>query len=634
MNRAAVIVLIVSLLALGSATWSLADQAPASVPDPGVAATSTIPAGTLIDLWTERRVLMERGDILAADEVVEALRLQRRLNGVSRSEDLAGAFVLEGYENLAMKEHPDALRAFTLALEFDSEMPQAWFGLARTRWHAGEGARSSLEALAGGFQAAGHNWIYRTNFLLAFLWTVSLGLVTTAAAFLVILFFKTFRLVHHDLAEDLMRRLPPFTAHTLAFFLPLLPLALPWGFAWTPLLWLALMLPFLSPGERRTSLTLVMMAAMVGFLVPLAASYTAETAEPRLVQVAGAASGGVGADRYRTLLELAALSPDDAVLHLLLADQARGLGRDAEAIAIYQQATELDPGLSYAYNNAGALYFSRGRYATAASQFRAAINADPDHMVAHYNLYLTQEHRFDFTAAEKTLAAAQSRNLAAMTALLSDRRQGNERLDVLADQIPVRVALAHARHALDQDVETQVAGFAASTWPALALPVAALGLGFWRRRRKNYPVRCSSCGRIACRRCSLNLKDDSRCATCVVLATRTTSLPRRSRDQKRREIAGYRRNILRNTRLLSLLFPGGGQVWAGRPLLGAALLSMASCGFIGALLYKMLPVVTYTPVSSGPHPVLAAGLACLSLAWVLGWLLPSWRVTVNHPGKA
>jgi len=630
-NRAAVI--LASLLVFGAGTWSLGNPSQASVTAPGGMPGQGSRTGNLIDLWTERHVLLEKGDPLAADEVVKDLQLQRRLNGVSRSEDLAGAFVLEGYENLALEQHAEAMEAFRLALEFDSEMPQAWFGLARTQWRAGEGASASLDSLAGGVRAAGRNWIYRTNFMLAVLWAFSLGLVITTMAFLLILFCKTFRLIHHDLAEALMRRLPPITARTLAFFIILLPLALPWGFAWAPLLWLVLMLPFLSLGERVASVALVLAAAIVGFMLPLAAHLTADTVDPRLVQVAGAAGGSVGADRYRTLTDLTARSPDDAVLHLLLADQARGMGRDVEAISAYQRATELDPRLSYAYNNAGALYFSRGRYATAAGQFRKAIEADPNHMVAHYNLYLTQEHRFDFTAAEKTLAAAQIRDLAAMTSLLSDRRQGSDRLDVLEDQIPISVALAHARKALGQEGDPHVAVYAASTWPALLLPVTALGLGFWRLRRKNYPVRCSSCGRIACRRCSLNLQDDSRCATCVVLATRTTSLPRRSRDQKRREIAGYRRNRLRSCRMLSAFLPGGGQIWSGRPLLGATLLTLASCGLAAALLYNLLPVAAYTPISSGPRLTLTVGLSCLVLAWLLGWLLPSHSGAAVSAGK-
>ena len=507
-------------------------------------------------------------------------------------------------------------------------------GRAGASLQAGEGAGSSLEALAGGFRAGSRNWIFRSNFLLTVLWAVSLGLVATATAFLLILFCKTFRLVHHELTERLMRRLPPATARTVAFFLPLLPLALPWGFAWAPLLWLVLMLPFLVTGERVAAVALVTAAAAIGFLLIPAADFTAETADPRLVQVAGAAGGGVGADRYRTLSELVARSPDDAVLHLLLADQARGLGRAAEAIAAYERATELNPGLSYAYNNAGALYFSHNRFATAMGQFRKAIDADPDHMVAHYNLYLTQEHRFDFAAAEKTLAAAQGRNLPAMTALLSDRREGNERLDVLADQVPISVALTHARQALDLNDRIPDAAFAASAWPSLAFPLAALGLGFWRLRRRENPVRCATCGRIACRRCSLNLKDDSRCATCIVLATRTTSLPRRSREQKRREISGYRRNLLRACRLSSALLPGGGQVWSGRPLLGAALLAMGSCGLAAALLHELLPVASYTPVSHGPQWVLTAGLSSLVLAWLLGWLLPTRTGSGSFAGKS
>ena len=118
MNRAAVI--IASLLAFGAGTWSLGDQAQTSAIDPGGTPRQESKTGNLIDLWTQRHALMERGDILAADEVVAEMQLQRRLSGVSRSEDLAGAFVLEGYENLAMQQYGDARAAFNLALEFDA----------------------------------------------------------------------------------------------------------------------------------------------------------------------------------------------------------------------------------------------------------------------------------------------------------------------------------------------------------------------------------------------------------------------------------------------------------------------------------------------------------------------------------
>jgi tetratricopeptide (TPR) repeat protein len=622
--RAAVtrVLVLAALILSGTAQVSLADQTgPDTASSPS---QDQLTGGSLVELWMLRNNHLQRGNTLAADELVGELRLQRRVNGVARSEDVAGAFVLEGYEQLELTQFDEARTAFQLAIEFDSEMPGAWMGLARTEWESGAGVGAAAGAYRNGALALLANWHNRTLLLVSWMWSALLGIILASALLLVLLFFKTFRIVHHDMTEILSHWLPSTAASTVAAIVPFLPLALPWGAAWTPLFWLALMLPVLSRGERLTTTFLVMAAAVAAFAIPFAARSTAEAADPRLAQVAGASQGAVSADRYRALSELVSRRPDDAVLHLLLADQARGFGRNAEAVEEYRRASELDPSLSHAYNNAGTLYFGLGRYATAAGQFRLAMEADPDHMVAHYNLYLTQEHRFDFAAAEKTLRAAQTHNLAAMTQLLSERREGDERLDIVEDHVPVSLALDHAREALDLDTGTAAPmKIIMENGAALLFPMGAIFFGLWRLRKHQSPIRCVTCGRIACRHCSLSLEDDRRCATCLSLATRATALPRRARQKKRREIEEYRRRWLRGCRLSSFLLPGGGQVWSGRPLMGAAILGVACSGLASIILHDLLPVAAYTPVSRAPHAILVGGISIMAGMWVLGMLLPS-----------
>ncbi len=369
------------------------------------------------------------------------------------------------------------------------------------------------------------------------------------------------------------------------------------------------------------ALTLTMAAGSAALLAPWGASRTALVADPRLVQVAHAAAGGVSADSARTLDNLVRLSPNDAVLHLLHADQARGQGLEATAAAGYRRATELDPALGAAANNAGALYFSLGRFATASGHFRRAIEAEPDNMAAYYNLYLAQERRFDFAAAEKTLMEARGRNLDAMTALLSQRGSDDERLDVVEARVPVATALAHARRALNLDQSaTSLSASAGGGTAAVILPLLAWVVAVWRLRSRNLPQRCAACGAIACRQCTLHMEDRERCAPCSHLAGRTTSLPRNVRERKRLEAASWRRSSARRCRIAAALLPGGGQLWGGRPVLGVLLLAIACCGAASLLLSRVLPGVGSLPAV--PEAVAAGviGPFLLMAPWAAGWL--------------
>lgn len=578
--------------------------------------------GNLVELWRQRDQHMTSGNMPAAREALEDLQARRRLNGISSSQDLAGAFVLEGYENLELQQHGAAREAFKLAVEFDSEMPKAWLGLARTEWSSGGGVLKALHAVQNAAKSAARSWIYVSMGLIAGYWTITLGLVIAAAFLLTTLFMRNFALIHHEVSESLRRRLPPMTARTAALFLPFLPLALPYGAAWTPLFWLALMVPMLTRRERVVSLILVLGAGAAAMMAPWAAANTAISTDSRLIQVASAARGGVGPDRHRLLGELVALNPDDAVLHILHGDQARAQGDAAQAAAAYRTAMELDPGSSHAYNNAGALYFSLGRYATAISHFRQALEADPGNMEAYYNLYLAQERRFDFSAAEKTLMEGRSRDLEAMTALLSRRDTDDERLEVVEARFPVAVALDHAREAMQLAPRTtSFSNGISSSASALILPLLALGLGAWRLGSRNRPMQCHSCGVIACRQCTLHLEDAGRCSTCITLSGKVTALPRTLRERKRHEVAGYRNRLTRRSRLLAFILPGGGQLWSGRPIIGAALLTVASCGLAALLLRGMLPSPAYRPVAQSPAPLMAAGVTLLLLSWLAGWLL-------------
>ena len=325
-NRAAarLLALAVTVLVVSSVPLAQGASSPPALDRPSPVRTTGEEASGLIDLWNLRRWQLGRGDVLAADQAEEELRSLRRRNGVRRAQEVAGAFVLEGYEELALQHFTEARESFHLALEFDPDMPRAHLGLAATEWTSGGGMLITGRSYLDAGRAAARNWRYQaigvqmaTWIGQAFFALQDTRTPVACAAIYLLLFLKTFPLVHHGLAEMFARRLPSTTARTLAALVPLLPLALPWGVAWTPLLWLALASPHFSRRERVVASAGLLLIAACGILLLPAARFTALSTDPRLIHVAGAARGAIGPERERTLAELLEKSPDDAVMQFL-----------------------------------------------------------------------------------------------------------------------------------------------------------------------------------------------------------------------------------------------------------------------------------------------------------------------------
>ncbi|MFQ5719413.1 MAG: tetratricopeptide repeat protein [Acidobacteriota bacterium] len=577
--------------------------------------------GGLIAQWRVRQRFRRQGDIVRAGEAENGLRERRRRDAVDRSESIAGALVLEGLEALELERYAEAIDALRLAREFDPQMPAAHLGLARARWETNDwlsAARAWLAAVAAGWR----NWSIRHIAINRLGWALLWGIPIAATALFCFLFLRTIPLIHHGLKEGLGERLPPTTAATVAAIALFVPIAMPRAIIWLPLFWLVLAAPYLTRCERVTAMVFLAAAAVCGLASFTIIDNITRQLDPRMLQVASAAEGGVGAERERAISDLSRKEPTDAILHLLHADQLRGRGDHMAAIQEYARAIQLDPSLHAAHNNTGTLFFSLGEYGTAVRWFRQAIDLDPSAMVAHYNLYLTQEHLFDFAAAENTLADAQAIDLTEMTHLLSDREGRQARLDVLQERVPVALALAHAQAAIS--TETAPDGpRAAAGWPFILFAGLALALFVGRGRSSAHPVRCPSCGRVACRRCALNLDRDRTCASCLAVAHRSTALPRRAREAKLKDIAAHRRAERWLSRLAGFFLPGGRQIWHRQAVGGGLLLLVAGVAVADLLSRRLLPAPIYTPTPTrilGSVLPVAIPLAC---AWIIGLAYPA-----------
>lgn len=106
------------------------------------------------------------------------------------------------------------------------------------------------------------------------------------------------------------------------------------------------------------------------------------------------------------ILTLAArLYPEDSDAHFNLA-LAYGAMGNAEEIAEYRRALEIDPDLAVAYVNWGATLYEKGQYQDAIKVYREGINVNPMFASLHYSLGLALEKDNKTAEAEAEMALA------------------------------------------------------------------------------------------------------------------------------------------------------------------------------------------------------------------------------------
>ena len=132
------------------------------------------------------------------------------------------------------------------------------------------------------------------------------------------------------------------------------------------------------------------------------------------------------------------------------------------------------------------------------------------------------------------------------------------------------------------------------------------------RGAKSFTAHCGKCGAAFCRLCQLGHAGGNLCSPCYHLFVVRDGVSGPARNRKMAEVqrAESRRNLL--FRVLSVLAPGAGQLYAGRTALGVLLLGAWYA--VVSLVDRRSRLVPLTDVSAElapPWPMMVAGLLLL-----------------------
>ena len=636
------------LLALAPVA-GFAAQGPERVVD--VRGAASAPATSFEALWAAYGRADRSGDAENARRIFSEIRRIRIERNVPSLETLGLALVAQGMDRLERGDRERAEESFRSAIGLAPTLPDAHFGLAHTQLkkvplgivpairHTMAGVFARVPTARGS---------YNLRMLLVPVALLALFGATIAVAIALVL--RRGALLRHDLGESLGPGRSEAVALAFYMVLLLLPVATFQGYGWLPLWWLTVLFVYLSRAEKAVALGLL----LLGFgVVPLMGMLEARMLAARnpLFWAGVQAVEGASDTRSLALMEAAARKdPTDRDLAYLLGALYRRAGRYDEAAALYRNLLQANAADGLAKNNLANLEFARGEFQSAIARYKQgteAADAPPAVLATfHYNQSLAHLQRFEYQPAQE--AKSNADRLAGRLISEYDRRWKYDKGDYAVVDLGLSIEQVWEKFlgvpegvgvknvANDgkggSEAGTLAASLAASLVNRFTGFLAVFGvvvgtISVWRS--KMLTLQCLKCGMIFDARDHRGGAAAGLCPQCYHLFIVRDGVSAPARNRKLLEVQGWDEHQGWLFRLLSVLSPGAGHLYAGKTLVGLALvlpwyLTIAT----GAMAGRLLPVTEASSALSTPWgPGLAAVL--LFVLWtVANRLRPDFEVVV------
>jgi len=590
------------------------------------------PAGNTFEaLFSAYRKADQRGDTDGALKAWREIRRVRIERNIRSLEPLGMATVAQGLERAAKGERDRAEEDFHGAMSLDPHLPDAYFALALSDMQKVPlGIVPAISETVSGLTARLPTIRGRMNLRTLLVPVLLLSVLVTATVFAVVMVLGHGTLLLHDLEESFGPERRSLAVGLFVFAL-LLPVVAFQGYGWLPLWWLALLFFYMERVERLAAAAILIGALAVGPLVSDLEARILTQQNPLFRAGVLAVEGSPDARAMADLEDTMGKNRDDRDLAYLLAIHYKKAGRYDDAAALYREILQADPRDAIALNNLANVEFANTEYQAAIARYKQGIESNPPAPVTatfYYNLSLAHLQRFEYQPAQE--ARSQADRLASGLMRTYDSLWKYDK----GDYAVVDMGLS------EDDLWTKFAGTSSGIrqknvagkgtgMPGSALVGAAVvnrfagaigvfvlvGLVLWRwRGSRAFTVRCVKCGTPFCKHCHLGKTAVGLCTQCHHLFVVRDGVSGPARNRKLLEVQKEEERRDRVFRLLSLISPGAGHLYAQKTALGLLLVFGWSVLLVlAALAGRVLP---YTESSSAIEKPWGLGLMALLLVAV------------------
>jgi tetratricopeptide (TPR) repeat protein len=619
-----------------------------------VRATRAPASNSFEALWAAYKKAEAKGELDSSRNVLREIRRLRIERNILALEAYALAHVAQGLDLFRKDDVDRAEGEFREATALHPFLPDAYFGLALLELKKIPlGIVPATRDMLAGVTAPLHTAQGRQHVLTILVAALLLTLFATTTIVAVALLFRYGALLLHDLDESFGagRRGP---ALPIAFFavLLLLPVLTLQGYGWLPFWWLTLMFVYLGKAEKAVVALLMLTALAVGPLVRTLDDQALAQENPLYRASVASLEGGPDSRALADLEDGVRRFTDDRDLVYLLAVQYKKAGRYEDAAALYRDILRTEPNDSIALNNLANIEFTGGEFPAAIARYKQGIESSPPPEVAatfYYNLSLAHLQRFEYQPAQEARSQADraARGLVREYDRLWKYDKGDYAVvDLGLNEEQVGAKFAGVREGMGKKnlAGKDVPAAGMDRWlPAMrnrfsafvALFVVLTIVIARVRGKKMFTMHCLKCGTPFCRHCHLGTATEGLCTQCHHLFVVRDGVSGPARNQKLLEVQKEEQRRARVFRVLSLLSPGAGQVYAQRMLPGILLVflwyAVLSLTVLGG---RLLPFTEVSGAIAKPWDLVLAAVLLLITYVAANRLGPGYDFTMRAPAAA
>ena len=592
---------------------------------------SRAPAGNTFEaLWAAYEKAVTKNDQETARNVLREIRRLRIERNILALDTFALAHVDQGLDLLRKGDRERAEGEFEEAAALDPYLPDASFGMSLVELEKIPlGILPAVKDIVTGVAAPLNSAHGRQRAFTLGTAALLLALFATTTVVALAFLLRHGTLLLHDLEESFGGGRMPAVPIIIFAALLLLPALTLQGYGWLPFWWLTLLFVYMSGLEKAVAAVLMLLGLAVGPLVTSLQDASLAQQNPLFRASLSSLEGGPDSRALLDLEDAVRKYADDRDLVYLLALQYKKAGRYEDAAGLYRDVLRTEPNDSIALNNLANIEFANGEFPAAIARYKQGIESNPPAETGatfYYNLSLAHLQRFEYQPAQE--ARSHADRVASGLVRDYDRLWKYDKGDYAVvdlgldeDQLAAKfagVASGVARKNLAGKPPDQ--GGMERWLPAMRNRFAAF-VGVFLvvtliisriRGRKMFTMHCVKCGTPFCRHCHLGAAAEGLCTQCHHLFMVRDGVSGPARNQKLMEVQKEDARRGRIFRILSILSPGAGHVYAERVLIGF-LLVFVWYGVIALTVLggRVLPFTEVSGAVAKPWDLAVAALALL-----------------------
>ncbi len=502
--------------------------------------------------------------------------------GVKNASLLALFLLRESKRFLERRETDKAVEYAEYAQKLAPGYPPVYTHLGNVYWaHSRLSVMSVIIGWIRLFKATLNSYSFAIFMLANSVLFFLLSFLLTSAVFSCISIGRYFKLFLHDLFHLFPRTLPLVFLTLCGMLIMVLPLFFHLSIFIVFFYWLILLFIYHSKREQQIIIILAFFLLLSPFMVQFIARTLVTSSSGvwyHLYQV----NEEMGEDETEQRLdEWVARNPDDVDVLFSLALLKKREGAYEEARKYYEKVIAIAPSHYRAWCNLGNVLVATQHADAAIEHYTRCLELNPTSVEGYYNLSRTYLVQYMFNESTKNFSKA--------------KEIDPERVDYYSQIYSPHVN----RMVIDETIsagEFWEATFkpseekqlcSAYLWDTffkgipfgyrygvVLLLLLCVCLLFISHHELGLSVGCEYCGAAVCRRCRKTVYEDTLCRLCVAIfkGRGDYSISTKEKEKKVFRIERFQKRHLSVGKILSLLLPGAGHLWAGYPLRGTAVL--------------------------------------------------------------